>query len=557
MQTDEEVARAARLKPIADVAAGLGIPEQALTTYGSHKAKVDTLAAVSPDNPKQGRLILVTAMTPTTRGEGKTTVAIGLGDGLMRLGHKAVVCLRQPSLGPNFGLKGGATGSGRAQVAPRDDINLHFTGDFHAVASANNLLAAVVDDHLFRGRSPRLDPRRITWRRTVDMNDRALREIVVGLGGVGNGIPRQDRFDIVPDSEVMAVLCLARDQADLETRLARMVVGYTRDREPVFARDLNAHGAMSVLLRDALAPNLVQTLEHTPVLMHGGTFANYSHGCNSVIATRTALALGRFVVTEAGFGADLGAQKFFDIKCRQADLHPSLVVIVATVGSLKAHAGVAPSALAEENVEAVKQGIPNLLRHMEIVRTYGLPMVVAINRFAQDSTAEQDAVRDAVEASGAVAIVSDHWREGGKGAQTLAAHVAELADSPYEGGFRLLYPDDTPLVDKVETVATRIYGASGVVMDPNVRARFDQLQADGYGHLPVCMSKTHLSLSADSRLKGAPVDFTVPITDVRLAAGAGFVVAMAGESTTMPGLPKHAVYPGIHLDHQGQIEGIR
>jgi formate--tetrahydrofolate ligase len=556
MQTDDEIARATKLKPITEVAADLGVPESALIPFGRYKAKIDPGFGASLGGLPKGKLILVTAMTPTQKGEGKTTVAIGLGDGLKRLGRRAVVCLREPSLGPCFGLKGGATGAGRAQVAPREEINLHFTGDFHAIAAANNLLAALVDNHLFRGESPLLDPRCITWRRTIDMNDRALREITVGLGGVANGVPRQDGFDIVPASEVMAVLCLARDQAHLEERLARMIVGYTGNREPVLASDLDADGAMSALLRDALAPNLVQTLENNPVLVHGGPFANTAHGCNSVIATQTALALGDYVVTEAGFGADLGAEKFFDIKCRQAGLVPSVAVIVATVGSLKMHGGVAPEELAKEDVEAVKLGIPNLLRHMEIVRTFGLPFVVAVNRYERDSEAELAAVSDAVQVAGAAAIVSDHWSEGGKGAETLAAQVAILANDVGDG-FRLLYPDDMLLSEKVETVATRIYGANGITMDDHVRARFHRLQSDGYGHLPICMAKTPLSLSADPHLKGAPRDFTVPISELRLSAGAGFVVALSGKALTMPGLPHHPIVQDIHVNEKGEIEGLR
>ncbi|NIP94477.1 MAG: formate--tetrahydrofolate ligase [Akkermansiaceae bacterium] len=555
MQKDGEIARAARLRPITEVAAELGVPDHALVAYGRYKAKIESEDAASLAGGVKGRLILVTAMTPTRTGEGKTTLAIGLGDGLNAIGKRTVVCLREPSLGPCFGMKGGATGGGRSQVAPPDDINLHFTGDFHAVAAANNLLAAMVDHHRFRGASPELDPDCITWRRAVDMNDRALRHVTVGQG-VREGYSREDGFDIVPASEVMAVLCLARDRAGLEERLARMIVGYTADRQAVTAADLRTHGAMSALLRDALAPNLVQSLENNPVLVHGGPFANIAHGCNSLIATRTALALGDYVVTEAGFGADLGAEKFFNIKCRQGGLTPAAAVIVATVGALKVHGGADRRDLGSENVAAVKAGIPNLVRHMEIVRTFGVPFVVAINRYAGDTGAELAAVQETVEAAGAAAVVSDHWSRGGKGAERLASEVVALAEKR-AGGFELLYPDEMPLLEKVEAVSTRIYGANGLAMDDQVRAQFDRLQADGHGHLPVCVAKTPLSLSADPRLKGAPRDFTIPVREVRLSAGAGFVVVLTGKVMTMPGLPRHPAAHHIHVNEKGEIEGLR
>lgn len=556
MQTDDDIARSAGPKPITEIAARLGVPPDACLPHGNHKAKIDPVFVASLEGKASGKLILVTAMTPTLSGEGKTTVAIGLNDGLNRLGKKAVLCLREPSLGPCFGLKGGATGGGCAQVVPRDEINLHFTGDFHAVASANNLLAAMVDDHLHRGEAPGLDPNRITWRRAIDMNDRALREITIGQGGSVNGVPRTDGFDIVPASETMAVLCLARDRADLEARLARIVVGYTAAGNPVHASDLRVHGAMSALLRDALAPNLVQSLENNPVLVHGGPFANVGHGCNSVIATRTALALGDYVVTEAGFGSDLGAEKFFNIKCRQAGLVPSAAVVVATVASLKAHAGVAPESVAKEDVSAVKQGLPNLRRHLEIVRTFGLPLVVAINRHDRDTAAELDAIREAVKEAGATAIVSDHWSQGGKGAEALASRVAALADE--DGGrFKLLYSDDLPLMEKAEAIATRVYGADGIELNDEVRREFDRLQAEGYGHLPICMAKTPLSLSADRKQRGAPQGFKIPIRELRLAAGAGYVVALTGKVLTMPGLPAHPAAHDIHVNANGEIEGLR
>jgi len=560
VQADDEIARATKLKPISEVAADLDLPDEALVPFGRYKAKIDLSVAASLADLPKGKLILVTAMTPIQKGEGKTTVAIGVGDGLKRLGKKAVVCLREPSLGPCFGLKGGATGGGRAQVVPRDDINLHFTGDFHAVATANNLLAALVDHHLFHGGSPTLDPRRITWRRTIDISDRTLRKILVGLGGVANGYPREDGFDITPASEVMAVLCLARDRADLELRLARMVVGYTHERQPVLVSDLGAQGAMSALLRDALAPNLVQSLENNPVLVHGGPFANIAHGCNSVIATETALALGDYVLVEAGFGSDLGAEKFFDIKCRQAGLVPSAAIIVATVESLKAHGGVAVSALREEDVDAVKRGIPNLLHHMSIINAYGLPSVVAINRYEHDSEAELAAIKNAVHENGAVAIVSEHWSDGGKGAEKLAIEVARLADDTSGSGgdgFRLLYPDDMPLIEKTETIATRIYGAASIEVDDRIRREFQRLQANGFGRLPICLAKTPRSLSTDPRLRGAPRNFTLTIRELRLAAGAGFVVALAGNVSTMPGMPEDPGARNIFVNDNGEIEGLR
>ncbi len=556
MKSDIEIARAANLKPISDIAEGLGVPDEAIAPCGRHIGKIALDYAASVSERPRGKLVLVTAITPTDRGEGKTTVAIGLGDGLLRIGKKAVVCLREPSLGPCFGIKGGATGGGRAQVGPREEINLHFTGDFHAVAAAHNLLSALIDNHLFRGHAPALDARRVTWRRTVDMNDRALRQVTVALGGAANGFLREDGFDIVPASEVMAVFCLARDLEDLERRLARMIVGYTRDRKPVSASDLQAHGAMAALLRDALAPNLVQTLEHNPVLVHGGPFANIAHGCNSVIATRAALGLADYVITEAGFGSDLGAEKFFDITCRQAGFDPAAAVLVATVGTLKAHGGVAKGDLAKENVEAVENGMSNLVRHIEIMEEFGLPFVVAINRYAADTEAEIAVVERATREAGATAIVSDHWSEGGEGAEALAEHVAAVADES-AGEFRLLYPDDMPLEEKAETIATRIYGGDSLAVDDRVRAQFRRVEADGYGHLPVCMAKTPLSLSADPKLKGAPNGFTVPIREVRLSAGAGFVVALAGDVLTMPGLPRHPAAHDIRLNEKGEIEGLR
>lgn len=544
------------MRPIAEVAERLGVPADACIPYGHHKAKLDFDFVASLDQCPPGKLILVTAVTPTVSGEGKTTVSIALNDGLNRIGKKAVLCLREPSLGPCFGLKGGATGGGRSQIVPREEINLHFTGDFHAIGAANNLLAAMVDHHLHTGGTPELDPERVTWRRAIDMNDRSLREITVGQGGPSNGVPRRDGFDIVPASEVMAVFCLAKDRADLEVRLARMIVGYSKDGGEIRASDLQAHGAMSALLRDAVAPNLVQSLEHNPVLVHGGPFANIAHGCNSVIATRTGLSLGDYVVTEAGFGSDLGAEKFFDIKCRQAGLTPAAAVIVTTVASLKAHGGLAADSLPAEDLRALQNGLPNLLRHMEIVGSFGVPLVVAINRHDCDTPAELDAIMRAARAAGATAVVSTHWTDGGKGAEDLAAQVADIADA---GGsqFRPLYPDDLPLIEKAETIATRIYGADGLDVSAEMQAEFERLQAAGYGQLPICMAKTPLSLSADRKLVGVPQGFTIPIRGLHLSAGAGFVVALAGKVMTMPGLPKHPAAYNIRVNAGGEIEGLR
>ena len=522
--------------------------------YGPYKAKLsfDHIEALSerPD----GKLILVTAVTPTPAGEGKTTTSVGLNDGLNRIGKRAVVCLREPSLGPCFGMKGGAAGGGYAQVVPMEDINLHFTGDFHAIGIAHNLLSALVDNHLYWGNELGLDSRRIAWRRVVDMNDRALRQIVNSLGGVANGYAREDGFDITVASEIMAIFCLSRDLADLTDRIGSIVVGYTRDRRPVLARDLQAAGPMSVLLKDAIAPNLVQTLENNPAFVHGGPFANIAHGCNSVIATKTALKLADYVVTEAGFGADLGAEKFFDIKCRKAGLRPAAAVIVATVRALKMHGGVAKGDLGSEDVAAVRAGCTNLARHIANVKKFGVRPVVAINQFLSDTDAELSAVRETAEGLGAKAIVCSHWSDGGAGTEELAAHVAALAD---EGGseFRPLYPDEMGLWEKIETVAREIYGAEGITADDAVKKQLAELQED-YGHLPVCMAKTQYSFSTDPNLKGAPEGFTVPLREVRLAAGAGFIVAITGAIMTMPGLPRVPAANAIHLNQQGQIEGL-
>ncbi len=553
MPTDLEIARSVPLRPIADIAARAGIPEAAVEPYGRHKAKIDTGQLAAPRAP--GKLILVTAINPTPAGEGKTTTSIGLADALNLLGHKTVLALREPSLGPCFGTKGGAAGGGRAQVVPMADINLHFTGDFHAITAAHNLLAAMIDNHVYWGNALDLDVRRISWRRVVDMNDRALRDVTVALGGVANGFPRSSGFDITVASEVMAILCLASDMADLQARLGRIIIGETRSRQPITARDVKADGAMAVLLAEALKPNLVQTLEGNPALLHGGPFANIAHGCNSVIATRAAMALGDYVVTEAGFGADLGAEKFFDIKCRQAGLVPSAVVIVATVRALKMNGGVAKADLAAEDVAAVARGAANLVRHIENVRGFGLPVVVAINHFAGDSADELAAIDHAAAGQGARAALCRHWAEGGRGAAELAEAVVALADGD-EADFSPLYADARPLLDKIRTVATRIYRAADIAPTPAVVAQLARWEAAGFGHLPVCMAKTQYSFSADPTLLGAPEGHIVPVREVRLAAGAGFVVAICGEIMTMPGLPRVPAAEAIHIDTAGNIEGL-
>ena len=553
-KSDIEIARVANMLPIAEVGAKLGIPGEALIQYGPHKGKVsfdfiDDLAG-RPD----GKLVLVTAITPTPAGEGKTTTTVGLGDALNRLGKRATICLREPSLGPCFGIKGGAAGGGYAQVVPMEDINLHFTGDFHAIGVANNLLSALIDNHIYWGNGLGFDLRRISWRRVVDMNDRALRSITCGLGGVANGFTREDGFDITVASEVMAIFCLATDLKDLEARLGKIVIGQTRGREPIHARDLKAPGPMSVLLRDALPPNLVQTLENNPAFIHGGPFANIAHGCNSVIATRTALKLADYVVTEAGFGADLGAEKFFDIKCRKAGLRPDATVIVATVRALKMHGGVGKEELGRENVAAVTAGCANLARHLENIKIFGVPVVVAINRFVNDTEAELEAIRASAREHGATAVVCTHWADGGAGTQELAEQVIELIESG-AADFTPLYEDSLPLWDKVERIATRIYGASGITAEARVRKTFDELQGT-YGHFPVCMAKTQYSLSADPNLKGAPSGHVVPIRDVRVSGGAGFLVVTTGAIMTMPGLPRTPAADNICLDDQGRIEGL-
>ena len=553
MCSDIEIADAAVLRPIAEIAATLGVPAEALEPYGRYKAKIgyDFINGVA-DRP-DGALVLVTGISPTPAGEGKTTTTIGLGDALRRIGRSAAICLREPSLGPCFGVKGGATGGGLAQVAPMAEINLHFTGDFHAITAANNLLAAMVDNHLYWGNELGIDARRVSWRRAVDMNDRALREMVVGLGGATNGAPRQDGFDITVASEIMAVFCLARDLADLQARLGRIIVAPGRDGAAITARDLKADGAMAALLRDAFQPNLVQTLEGTPALVHGGPFANIAHGCNSVMATRLGLKLADVVVTEAGFGADLGGEKFLDIKCRAAGLRPACCVIVATVRALKMHGGVAKVDLAREDAAAVHRGVANLARHVENMRKFGLPVLVALNRFSGDTDAEYDEIRASL--PGVEVILCSHWAEGGAGAEDLAHAVMRRVDG-WSGDYRPLYPDTARLADKLRTVAREIYRAHDISLSPAVTRRLTALEAAGFGGLPVCIAKTQYSFSADPKLLGAPMDHTLPVREVRLSAGAGFVVAICGDIMTMPGLPRHPAAEQIGLGSDGRVTGL-
>ncbi len=555
-KSDIEIAREATMKPIAKVGEEkLGIPGDALLQYGPHKAKVDMNYLKSLEGNADGKLILVTAVTPTPAGEGKTTTTVGLGDGLNRIGKKAMICIREPSLGPCFGMKGGAAGGGYAQAVPMEDINLHFTGDFHAIGIAHNLLAALMDNHIYWGLEPQIDNRRIAFKRVVDMNDRALRSIVNSLGGVPNGFPREDGFDIVVASEIMAIFCLAKDLKDLTERIGNIVIGYNRNREPIYARDVKGPGPMSVLLKEAIAPNLVQTLENNPAFIHGGPFANIAHGCNSVIATKSALKLADYVVTEAGFGADLGAEKFFDIKCRKAGLKPAAAVIVATVRALKMHGGVAKEDLGTENVEAVKKGCGNLLRHIENVKKFGVPVTVSINNFITDTDAELNAVKEAAESQGVKAFIATHWADGSAGTEELAKHVVELADSG-QADFKPLYADDMPLFQKIETIAKEIYRAEEVTADSKVRNQLKDWEKQGFGHFPVCMAKTQYSFSTDPNLKNAPTGHSVGVREVRLSAGAEFIVALTGEIMTMPGLPKVPSANNIYLNEQGQIEGL-
>jgi formate--tetrahydrofolate ligase len=555
--SDIEIARAAKMRPITEVGAKLGIPPEALLPYGHTKAKVSAdFVRQATTSGKQGKLILVTAITPTPAGEGKTTTTVGLGDALSRIGKKAAICLREPSLGPNFGVKGGAAGGGYAQVVPMEDINLHFTGDFHAITTAHNLLSALIDNHIYWGNEAGFDTRRPTWRRVLDMNDRALRDVVVALGGVGNGAPRQTGFDITVASEVMAILCLANDIRDLERRLSQIVVGQRRDRSFIRASEVQAVGAMTVLLKDAILPNLVQTLENNPAFIHGGPFANIAHGCNSVSATKTALGLADYVVTEAGFGADLGAEKFFDIKCRKAGLNPAAAAVVATIRALKMHGGVAKADLGKgENLAAVEKGLANLGRHLENMRKFGVPIAVAINRFHTDTDAELQAVAHFCASRGVPAHVCTHWADGGAGAEGLARTIVELAESG-ASEFKPLYPDDMSLWDKTRTIAREIYRAADIMADTSVRNEFKRFEEAGYGKLPICVAKTQYSFSTDPDLKGAPIDHEVPIREVVLAAGAEFIVAICGEIMRMPGLPKEPSANKIFLDEKGQVQGL-
>ena len=554
--SDIEIAQAAKMQRITSVAAKLGIPEDHLIPYGHYKAKISLEYVDSLAEHREGKLILVTAISPTPAGEGKTTTTVGLGDALNKIGKKAVICLREPSLGPVFGMKGGAAGGGYAQVVPMEDINLHFTGDFNAIGLANNLLAAAIDNHIHHGNALNIDVRRIAWKRVMDMNDRALRDITVGLGGPGNGYPRQDGFDIVVASEVMAIFCLATSLKDLKTRLGNIVVAYTRDLKPVLARDLKVHGAMTVLLKDALQPNLVQTLENSPAFIHGGPFANIAHGCNSVIATKTALKLADYVVTEAGFGADLGAEKFVDIKCRKSGLRPAAVVIVATVRALKYHGGVDLKELNKENLAALEKGIANLERHVNNVRNhYGLPCVVSINNFTFDTSAEIDLLKRKMAHHLVPVILAKHWAEGGAGAADVARAVVDLIDK-VPANFKFVYDDATPLWDKVKAVATKIYGAADVTGDSKVRSQIRKLQEDGYGHYPVCIAKTQYSFSTDPQLRAAPSGHMINIREVRLSAGAEFVVMVCGDVMTMPGLPKVPSAEKIDLTEEGTVVGL-
>jgi formate--tetrahydrofolate ligase len=556
-KTDIEISQAARMRPILDVAKDkLGIDAKDLEPYGHYKAKVSLDHIRSLKSKPNGKLVLVSAITPTPAGEGKTTTTVGLGDALNHIGKKAIICLREPSLGPCFGMKGGAAGGGYAQVVPMEDINLHFTGDFHAIESANNLLAALIDNHIYWGNTLGIDPRRVSWKRAMDMNDRALRQVVNSLGGVANGYPREDGFDIVVASEVMAIFCLATDMQDLQRRLGNIIVGYTRDRKPIRAAELKAAGPMTALLKDALAPNLVQTLENNPAFVHGGPFANIAHGCNSVLATATALKLADYVVTEAGFGADLGAEKFLDIKCRKAGLRPDCVVLVATIRALKMHGGVAKDALKTENLEALKKGISNLARHVTNVQKYGLPVVVSINRFSADTPAEIDLVKKACAELGVDAVMADHWAAGGAGAAEVAHAVVRTIESKPVKNFKFLYQDDLPLWEKIRTIAQQIYGARDIIADKKIRDQVAELQGAGFGHYPICIAKTQYSFSTDPNLKGAPSDHVVPVREVRVSAGAEFLVVICGEIMTMPGLPKVPAANSIEVSADGRISGL-
>lgn len=554
IKTDIEIAQAAEPKPIYEVARLAGIDEKYIEPYGKTKAKID-LSFLGECKARKGKLILVTAITPTPAGEGKTTTTIGLGDGLRRIGKKAVLALREPSLGPVFGIKGGATGGGHAQVIPMEDINLHFTGDFHAIGAANNLLAAMLDNHIYQGNALGIDPRKITWKRCVDMNDRQLRSVIDGIGGMTGGVPREDGYDITVASEIMAVFCLATSIKNLKERLSKIIVGYTYDDKPVTAGDLKAAGAMAALLKDALRPNLVQTLEGTPAIVHGGPFANIAHGCNSVIATETALRLGDYAVTEAGFGADLGAEKFFDIKCRAAGFEPSAVVIVATVRALKMHGGAEKNELSEENITALEKGMPNLLRHVaNIKNVYGLPCVVAVNRFPTDTEAELSVVIDECRKLGVNVVLSEVWAKGGEGGEALAREVVRLCDE--KSRFDFAYSLDRTIKEKIDQIVKRVYGGDGISISPNAEKQIKKLETLGFGSLPVCIAKTQYSFSDDPKKLGAPEHFTVTVKNVKVSAGAGFIVALTGDIMTMPGLPKIPAAENIDVDENGKIRGL-
>ncbi len=556
VKSDIEIARAAKMKPIQEVLNGLDVPDKAevYSPIGRYIAKIKTEYLDTLNNKKDGKLILVTAITPTPAGEGKTTTSVGLNDGLNKIGKKSIVCLREPSLGPSFGMKGGAAGGGYAQVVPMEQINLHFTGDFHAITSAHNLLSALIDNHIYWGNKLNIDVRRIVWKRVMDMNDRSLRSIVVDLGGVANGYPRQDGFDITVASEIMAIFCLANDLTDLENRIGNITVAYTRDKKPIYAKDLNAHGPMTVLLKDAIRPNMTQTLENNPAIIHGGPFANIAHGCNSVIATKTGLKLADYVVTEAGFGADLGAEKFIDIKCRKSNLKPDCVVIVATIRALKMHGGVAKDDLKNENVKALNKGLVNLERHINNIRKFGLPVVVAVNHFITDTDKEVNALMDFCKTLGVKSSICKHWSDGGEGTKDLANIVVDISNN--KNTFKFLYEDKMPLFKKIETIAQEIYHASEVVADTKIRDQLKDFESKGYGNLPICIAKTQYSFSTDPSLKGAPTGHVVPIREVRLSSGAEFIVVVCGAIMTMPGLPRVPAADSIKLNDKGEIEGL-
>ena len=555
MSSDIEIARKANMEPIMDIGTKLDIPFKALRPFGHFKAKLSPTWLQNQSKKKNAKLILVTAINPTPAGEGKTTTSVGLNDGLNAIGKKSIVCLREPSLGPCFGMKGGAAGGGYAQVVPMEDINLHFTGDFHAITSAHNLLSAMIDNHIYWGNKQEIDPRRVTWKRVLDMNDRALRNIVVSLGGVSNGFPRESGFDITVASEIMAIFCLSENLEDLEKRLGDIIIGYRKDKSPVFCRDIGADGAMTVLLKEALQPNLVQTLENNPAFIHGGPFANIAHGCNSVVATRAGLELGDYVITEAGFGADLGAEKFLNIKCRKANLKPDAVVIVATIRALKMNGGIPKDQLSKENIDALEKGSVNLLRHIENIKKFNLPAIVGINHFVSDTDNEVEKLLDIVSTSGSEAIVCKHWSDGSEGTKQLAQKVVEICDSN-AADFQPLYKDDLPLIDKIKCVATEIYRAADISADKKIINQLNDWEKAGYGNLPICMAKTQYSFSADPNLLGAPEGHNIPIREVRLSAGAGFIVVICGDIMTMPGLPSVPAAEKIHIDKENLVQGL-